>query len=79
MHISEDHNIVVTVLISSRGEFIPKDGSSYMTYKNSYIYNENWVIERYQGYTKAGWIMTHVIYKVINSLQFKSALDTRSI
>ena len=79
MHITRDHNIVVAVLTSSRGELIAKDRNSYITYKNSYIYNENWVIERYQGYTKAALIGLHVIYEVVNLLQMKSALDTRSI
>ena len=36
-------------------------------------------IEREQGYTKADLIMPHVIYEVVNFLQLKSTLDTRSI
>ena len=79
MHITRDHNIVVTVLTSSGGELIVKDGNSCMTYKNSYIYNENWVTERYQGYTKANLILSCVIYEVVNFLQLKSMLDIRSI
>ena len=77
--ISGDHNIVVTLLTSSRGKLIVKDGNYCVTYKNAHIYNENRVIERYHGYTKADLIMSHVIYKVVNFLQLKSALDARSI
>ena len=65
MHITRDHNNVVTVLISFGGKLIAKDGNSCMTYKNPYIYNENWVIERYQGYTKAMLMVSHVIYEKI--------------
>ena len=32
-----DQNIVVTVLTSSGGEFIVKDGNSGMAYRNFYI------------------------------------------
>ena len=79
MHITRDHNIVVTVLTSSRGKLIVKDGNSFVTYKTSYIYNETWVIERCQGYTKADLMMACLIYKVVNFLQIRSVLDTRSI
>ena len=79
MHITRDHNIVVAVLTFSTGKLIVKDANSCVIYKNWYIYNENWVIERYQGYTKADLMMSCVMYEVINILQMKSALDTRSI
>ena len=37
-----------------------QDGNSCMTYKNSYIYNENWVTERYQCYTKADQVTNDI-------------------
>ena len=79
MHITRDHNIVVKVFTLSRGDLIAKVRNSCMTHKNSYIYNENWFVERYQGFTEADLMMVHVIYKVVNFLQMKSVLDTRSI
>ena len=79
MQYHKDHNIVVTVWTSSRGELIVRDGNSCMTYTNSNIFNENWVIERYQGYTKADLMTSCVTYEIVNILQMKSALDTRSI
>ena len=79
MHVTRDHNIVVVVLTHSGGKLIVRDVNSCMTYKNSYIYNENWVIKRYQGHTKANLMMSCVIYEVVNFLQMKSVLDIRSI
>ena len=80
MHITRDHhNIVVAVLTPSGCKLFAKDGNSCMTYKISYIYKENWVIERYQGYTKANVMISNVIYEVVNFLQMKSVLDTKSI
>ena len=70
---------MVKVLTSSGGKLIVTDGNICMTYKNSYIYNENWVIERDQEYTKGDLMMSHVICGIVNFLQMKSALDTRSI
>ena len=79
MHITRDNKMVVAVLTSSGGKLIVRDENSHVTYKNSYIYSENWVIERYQGYTKANLMMSHEIYGTVNFLKMKSALDTRSI
>ena len=67
------------IKVRAGGELTVKEGNSCMAYKDSYIYNKNWVIQRYQGYTKADFMMLDVIYKVVNFLQMKSLLHTKSI